>query len=443
MQPPHEKQFHFVTAHLQVFEFFLMQLSDKGGALRAVLQQSTSGDGVFAGDGEAAAAPAEDPYSENVSEAVKNVAIAHGVEIEKVTAENLVKNPQTMILSAMIASIGVTYYLALEVENRDEFLRAVCWPEYNADMFGQDENLDGLPMGRDDVMDNYYEEERCHERMSGMTPTLFKKKLDLVMGVFMRELAECTALHDKAIAMNQALTENVFLMVICAELRIPLFIVGKPGTSKSLARSLVDDGMKGKSSPSLLFQNLKQCVQVSYQCSPLSTSEGIVKVFRDCSRRQRSQNLGEYVAVAVLDEVGLAEDSKNMALKCLHPLLETGCSPDGSFDSAEPYFKVGFYGISNWALDPAKMNRGILVSRGEPDQQELVKTGAKILHAGSSSVDSSAAVLDNDLLQTIVDVYEAVYSEQGSPEIHGLRDFYCLIKMIAAELKKRFYAVTK
>jgi hypothetical protein len=32
---------------------------------------------------------------------------------------------------------------------------------------------------------------------------------------------------------------------------------------------------------------------------------------------------------------------------------------------------VGFIGISNWALDPAKMNRGILVQRGVPDEQEL------------------------------------------------------------------------
>ena len=33
--------------------------------------------------------------------------------------------------------------------------------------------------------------------------------------------------------------------------------------------------------------------------------------------------------------------------------------------------KVAFIGISNWALDPAKMNRGILVQRGVPDNREL------------------------------------------------------------------------
>ena len=33
--------------------------------------------------------------------------------------------------------------------------------------------------------------------------------------------------------------------------------------------------------------------------------------------------------------------------------------------------RVAFIGISNWALDPAKMNRGIMVTRGDPEVEEL------------------------------------------------------------------------
>ena len=36
--------------------------------------------------------------------------------------------------------------------------------------------------------------------------------------------------------------------------------------------------------------------------------------------------------------------------------------------------QVAFIGISNWALDPAKMNRGVLVQRDVPDEEELVQT---------------------------------------------------------------------
>ena len=63
---------------------------------------------------------------------------------------------------------------------------------------------------------------------------------------------------DENIARNAALCENVFMMVICTELRIPLFVVGKPGSSKSLAKTIILNHMQGSLSPSKLFKNFKQ-----------------------------------------------------------------------------------------------------------------------------------------------------------------------------------------
>ena len=73
---------------------------------------------------------------------------------------------------------------------------------------------------------------------------------------------------DDNIARNAALKENVFMMVVCIELRIPLFLVGKPGSSKSLAKTIVADAMQGESARSSdLFKHLKQvnaCRLVKY-----------------------------------------------------------------------------------------------------------------------------------------------------------------------------------
>ena len=63
---------------------------------------------------------------------------------------------------------------------------------------------------------------------------------------------------EKNIARNTALKENVFMMVVCIELRIPLFLVGKPGSSKSLAKTIVTDAMQGNSAKYPLFKILKQ-----------------------------------------------------------------------------------------------------------------------------------------------------------------------------------------
>lgn len=59
------------------------------------------------------------------------------------------------------------------------------------------------------------------------------------------------------IAKNKALKENVFMMIVCVENRIPLFVIGKPGSSKSLSKSMVQDAMKGDLSKRDIFKNMK------------------------------------------------------------------------------------------------------------------------------------------------------------------------------------------
>ncbi|XP_021270744.1 E3 ubiquitin-protein ligase RNF213 isoform X1 [Numida meleagris] len=227
------------------------------------------------------------------------------------------------------------------------------------------------------------------------------------------------------IARNLALKENVFMMVICIELKIPLFLVGKPGSSKSLAKTIVADAMQGQAAHSDLFKDLKQIHLVSFQCSPLSTPEGIIGTFKHCARFQDGKNLEEYVSVVVLDEIGLAEDSPKMPLKTLHPLLEDGCIDDDPL----PHKKVGFIGISNWALDPAKMNRGIFVSRGDPSKEELIESAKGICCSARGALHKVEQYFHH-----FANAYEKICKAQDR-EFFGLRDYYSLIKMFFALVK--------
>ncbi|KAK3585590.1 hypothetical protein CHS0354_036776 [Potamilus streckersoni] len=235
---------------------------------------------------------------------------------------------------------------------------------------------------------------------------------------------------EKNIARNTALKENVFMMVICTELRIPLFLVGKPGSSKSLAKTIVADAMQGNAAHEDLFREFKQVQMVSFQCSPLSTPDGIMGTFRQCAQFQKDKDLDKFVSVVVLDEVGLAEDSPRMPLKTLHPLLEDGCQGD---EEPEPYKKVAFIGISNWALDPAKMNRGILVQREVPDLQELENSAE-----GICSSDATTLNLMKPLIKPLAESYLQLFTQASKDlrEFYGLRDFYSLIKMIYSFCEK-------
>ena len=73
----------------------------------------------------------------------------------------------------------------------------------------------------------------------------------------------------------------------------------------------------------------------SYQCSQLSTPDSVIEVFNTAKRFQRKEDTSKYVSVVVLDEVGLAEDSPNLPLKALHPLLEDGT--EGADNKEEVY----------------------------------------------------------------------------------------------------------
>ena len=91
--------------------------------------------------------------------------------------------------------------------------------------------------------------------------------------------------------------------------------------------TLIAQKMQGAHrSQSPILSNFKEAHLITFQCSPLSTSEMILKTFRYCAKYQleRSNDLERYASIVVLDEIGLAEASPSMPLKTLHPLLEEG-----------------------------------------------------------------------------------------------------------------------
>ncbi|KAI6647051.1 E3 ubiquitin-protein ligase [Oopsacas minuta] len=247
------------------------------------------------------------------------------------------------------------------------------------------------------------------------------------------------------IAKNNALKENVFMMFVCIELKIPLFVIGKPGSSKSLAKSIISNSMQGRRCPDgSILQNFKQIQIMSYQCSKLSTADGIIGVFKSCRNLQNKTGSDAFTACVVLEEVGLAEDSPLLPLKVLHPLLEDSnygydqietkqTDKDDNVDELKN--SVAFIGISNWALDPAKMNRGIMLSRGEPDLNELIISAEGICESASNQPEIHRSIVNR--IPSLAKAYHYLTSNQVNHQdeeertnYFGLRDFYSLIKML-------------
>ena len=160
--------------------------------------------------------------------------------------------------------------------------------------------------------------------------------------------------------------------------------------------------------------------------------------------------------VLLLDEVGLAEHSPDLPLKVLHGIL------------VDP--PIAVVGISNWALDAAKMNRAVCLQRPEPREADLQATGEAIVHAATAdaapaayreghvaadvgatqrTADEEELVLPpppvllrptslpsealSAVLGPLAAAYHAVYTRQrelsGGRDFVGMRDYYSLLKV--------------
>ncbi|KAJ8320969.1 hypothetical protein KUTeg_002556 [Tegillarca granosa] len=181
-----------------------------------------------------------------------------------------------------------------------------------------------------------------------------------------------------------------------------------------------------------MILSLAHCYYCRFQFmegSESSTSDGIIKVFERAKEIQSSENI---LPLVILDEIGLAEVSQFNPLKVLHSLLEP---------VDRDTLDVAVVGISNWALDAAKMNRAIHLCRPDMDYADVYKTGLSIVESFTSNV------IDNDIdefetarpvlsdskkrcLEAIAKAYTEYIQRQSFQNFHGLRDFYSLIKLV-------------
>ena len=228
----------------------------------------------------------------------------------------------------------------------------------------------------------------------------------------------------KGIALNRALRENLFTIFMCITNNVPLIIVGKPGTSKSLSFQILYNTMKGEYSESKFFKDKGKLYRYYYQGSETSTSKGIEKVFQKAMKAQANNKNKNIITLVFFDEMGLAERSSNNPLKIIHYLLEK--------DNED---SVPFLGISNWKLDASKINRALSLTITDYDIEDLKETAISIADALDTDLCDKYKEFFEILAKTY---YEYVQYNQNNKienkDFHGNRDFYNLIKNAIYEL---------
>jgi len=251
---------------------------------------------------------------------------------------------------------------------------------------------------------------------------------------------------DKGIAKNRALLENLFSIFVCLNTKIPLFIIGKPGCSKSLSSQLIFKSMNGKDNK--FFKYFPKVYTKSYQGSLTSNSKGVLSIFKKARKSLEDLKYNkEIISSIYFDEMGLSEISPNNPLKVIHSELE--------YDEYKK--KIAFIGISNWPLDASKMNRGIHLSITEPDEEDLKETAFELAKSYNGRLIQDykeyfeylafSYYKYKELLKTKYSEFDKENSK-NIKEFHGTRDFYHLIKtasklLLESNFTKEKYQIEK
>ena len=235
---------------------------------------------------------------------------------------------------------------------------------------------------------------------------------------------------EKGIAKNRALLENLFSLFVTINTKTPIYILGKPGCSKSLSIQLISNAMKGNSSTNPFFKKYPKMYVSTFQGALNSTSEGIKEVFDKAREILKVKENKEKISTFYFDEMGLAEHSPHNPLKVIHSELE--------YENNEGNKKIAFVGISNWSLDSSKMNRGLTINIPDPNEADIKTTSITIAQSYLGEK------LENNILTFFQNLGSCYYKYKQKlrnefkkyEDFHGNRDFYHLIKYPATKIKE-------
>ncbi|KAK8894420.1 hypothetical protein M9Y10_022854 [Tritrichomonas musculus] len=249
--------------------------------------------------------------------------------------------------------------------------------------------------------------------------------------------------NDECVSKNEALSENIWVSFICIMNNIPLWIIGKPGTSKSLALNIVINKLMSQNSRSEKITKCPPLVSQTFMCSNTTTTEAIMDQLGKIVDRSNMYNNNYIIRIQILEEIGHADMSRFKPLVCLHNIIDNGYPFRPGIS-----IPVHLIGLSNYKMDSAKLNRGILLLRCSLNDDAIKKTASDIfkstnlawnqndINYNEASDEKKITKYDKQIQEVALsyqDKYKNSDDKEDRPFI-GLRDFYGLIQSLTKPL---------
>ena len=198
---------------------------------------------------------------------------------------------------------------------------------------------------------------------------------------------------------------------IINKLIIPLFTKLNKNDLYFLLKTLFDDFY---SNIDIKFSFLKKCLNVKIYSNKLA-KEIIINSSNEKTSKNQENNI---LSTILFDEMGLKEISPYYPLKTIHSELDNNYKSELDYKN-----KIRLIGISNFTLDPPKMNR--IINLFIPDlDKDVREIYWQIIKQLAESYNEYKGFLKKNYFML--------------NDLHGTRDFYCLIKIFTAMLKNNF-----
>ncbi|EAX92727.1 hypothetical protein TVAG_329880 [Trichomonas vaginalis G3] len=235
---------------------------------------------------------------------------------------------------------------------------------------------------------------------------------------------------EKGISKNKPLKENCWATYVALINRIPLWIIGAPGLSKSLSVNMAINGLRNgyiKLPNGHNFNILKQL----FMCSKESTTKDLSFAFqllanednRIIQNIKNTKNSKELpIPIMMLEEMGHADLSDESCLKLLHQVIDEGVT------AKDKTLQISIVGLSNYKMDSAKLNRGLLILRDNLLQAEMANTLKNIFN------DVKKDNFKQEITQSEENILKAIAKAKNTSsagEIYSIRDLYAFAQNLA------------
>ncbi|CAF2933300.1 unnamed protein product [Rotaria sp. Silwood2] len=226
-----------------------------------------------------------------------------------------------------------------------------------------------------------------------------------------------------SVAVNQAIREHIFSIVVCICTRTPLCIIGAPGQSKTLSFQIVLQNLQGSQLSTKKFCKRLPSIDPFFCLgSKYTRSEDIAYVFERAIKREQhyEQNRINTRCVVFLDEASLPNEKK-MVLKVLHPYLDE-C-------------RVAFVAVANKAFDAANANRMVCIYRSLPSEedQQVLAYGCLGLEINPQQSRYATTRLEK-IISGLCQGYRCILTCPHIPKIFHDRDFIYMLRELRFDL---------